>query len=77
MSLMRSILFCRIMMCFSFMISMAAKCSEVWGCGHDSLPAREGGKGNGDKITMEEQRLERKGAKDHTRKFIYYSSNYI
>lgn len=30
-------------MCFSFMISMAAKCSDVWGWGHDSLPAgREG-----------------------------------
>jgi len=26
-------------MCCSFMISMAAKCSEVCGCGHDSLPA--------------------------------------
>ena len=27
------------MMCFSFMISMAARCSDVWGCGQDSLPA--------------------------------------
>lgn len=35
----RSILFCRIRMCFSFIISIAAKCSDVWGCGHDSLPA--------------------------------------
>ena len=35
----RSILFCRIRMCFSFIISTAAKCSDVWGCGHDSLPA--------------------------------------
>ena len=33
---MRSILFCSI---FNFMISMAARCSEVCGCGHDSLPA--------------------------------------
>ena len=40
---MRSILFCRMRMCFSFIISMAARCSEVCGCGHDSLPA--GGKG--------------------------------
>ena len=24
------------------MISIAAKCSEVWGCGHDSLPALDG-----------------------------------
>ena len=30
-------------MCFSFMISMAARCSEVCGCGHDSLPAGEEG----------------------------------
>ena len=28
-------------MCFNFMISMAAKCSDVCGCGHDSLPAKE------------------------------------
>lgn len=35
----RSILFWRIRMCFSFMISMAARCSEVWGWGHDSFPA--------------------------------------
>ena len=35
----KSILFCMIMMCFNFMISMAAKCSEVCGCGHDSFPA--------------------------------------
>lgn len=35
----RSILFCRMRMCFSFMISMAARCSDVWGWGHDSLPA--------------------------------------
>ena len=26
-------------MCFSFIISMAAKCSLVWGWGQDSLPA--------------------------------------
>mmetsp|Transcript_17722 Transcript_17722/g.45805 ORF Transcript_17722/g.45805 Transcript_17722/m.45805 type:complete len:208 (+) Transcript_17722:801-1424(+) len=38
-SLTRSILFCRMMMCFSFMISTAARCSEVCGCGHGSLPA--------------------------------------
>jgi len=38
-SLMRSILFWRMRMCFNFMISMAAKCSEVWGCGQDSFPA--------------------------------------
>jgi hypothetical protein len=37
-SLMRSILFCKMMMCLSFMISMAAKCSDVCGCGHDSFP---------------------------------------
>lgn len=30
-SLMRSILFCRIRMCFSFIISMAARCSEICG----------------------------------------------
>ncbi len=35
----KSILFCRISMCLSFMISMAAKCSDVCGWGHDSLPA--------------------------------------
>uniref|UniRef100_A0A0E9XF51 Uncharacterized protein n=1 Tax=Anguilla anguilla TaxID=7936 RepID=A0A0E9XF51_ANGAN len=35
----RSILFCRIRMCFSFIISMAARCSDVCGCGHDSFPA--------------------------------------
>jgi hypothetical protein len=38
-SLTRSILFCNMRMCFSFMISTAAKCSDVCGCGHDSLPA--------------------------------------
>lgn len=38
-SLTKSILFCRIRMCFSFIISIAAKCSEVCGWGHDSLPA--------------------------------------
>lgn len=35
----RSILFCRMMMCFNRMISTAARCSLVWGCGHVSLPA--------------------------------------
>mmetsp|Transcript_20396 Transcript_20396/g.69409 ORF Transcript_20396/g.69409 Transcript_20396/m.69409 type:complete len:225 (+) Transcript_20396:1029-1703(+) len=35
----RSILFCRMMMCFSCMISTAARCSLVCGCGHVSLPA--------------------------------------
>lgn len=40
----RSILFCRIRMCFNFMISIAAKCSEVWGWGHDSLPAETTGR---------------------------------
>eukprot|EP00732_Lithocolla_globosa_P004646 Lithocolla_globosa_v1_NODE_4389_length_1447_cov_46.732759.p3 type:complete len:213 gc:universal NODE_4389_length_1447_cov_46.732759:512-1150(+) len=35
----RSILFWRIRMCLSCMISMAAKCSEVWGCGQVSFPA--------------------------------------
>ena len=35
----RSTLFCRIMMCWSFIISTAARCSEVCGCGHGSLPA--------------------------------------
>mmetsp|Transcript_31269 Transcript_31269/g.68394 ORF Transcript_31269/g.68394 Transcript_31269/m.68394 type:complete len:244 (+) Transcript_31269:808-1539(+) len=38
-SLTRSILFCRMMMCCSFMISTAARCSDVCGCGHGSLPA--------------------------------------
>lgn len=38
-SLTRSILFCKIKMCFSFIISIAAKCSDVCGCGHDSFPA--------------------------------------
>ncbi len=38
-SLMRSILFWRMRICFNFIISMAAKCSEVWGWGQDSLPA--------------------------------------
>lgn len=38
-SLTRSILFCRMMMCLSFMISTAARCSEVCGCGQGSLPA--------------------------------------
>mmetsp|Transcript_7968 Transcript_7968/g.23340 ORF Transcript_7968/g.23340 Transcript_7968/m.23340 type:complete len:208 (+) Transcript_7968:885-1508(+) len=38
-SLTRSILFCRMRMCLSFMISTAARCSEVWGCGQGSLPA--------------------------------------
>mmetsp|Transcript_13089 Transcript_13089/g.31742 ORF Transcript_13089/g.31742 Transcript_13089/m.31742 type:complete len:363 (+) Transcript_13089:311-1399(+) len=35
----RSILFWRMMMCCSRMISTAARCSEVCGCGHDSFPA--------------------------------------
>ena len=35
----KSILFCKIRMCLSFMISMAAKCSDVWGWGQDSFPA--------------------------------------
>lgn len=35
----KSILFCKITICFSFIISIAAKCSDVWGWGHDSLPA--------------------------------------
>mmetsp|Transcript_6289 Transcript_6289/g.16081 ORF Transcript_6289/g.16081 Transcript_6289/m.16081 type:complete len:261 (+) Transcript_6289:418-1200(+) len=38
-SLTRSILFCRMMMFWSFMISTAARCSAVWGCGQVSLPA--------------------------------------
>merc|ERR1719158_2131750 len=38
-SLMSSTLFCKMVMCFNRMISTAAKCSEVCGCGHDSLPA--------------------------------------
>mmetsp|Transcript_16568 Transcript_16568/g.46774 ORF Transcript_16568/g.46774 Transcript_16568/m.46774 type:complete len:225 (-) Transcript_16568:353-1027(-) len=38
-SLMRSILFCRMMMCCRRMISTAARCSLVWGCGHVSLAA--------------------------------------
>mmetsp|Transcript_58434 Transcript_58434/g.118835 ORF Transcript_58434/g.118835 Transcript_58434/m.118835 type:complete len:215 (+) Transcript_58434:477-1121(+) len=38
-SLINSTLFCRMMMCFSRMISTAAKCSEVCGCGHASFPA--------------------------------------
>mmetsp|Transcript_236 Transcript_236/g.919 ORF Transcript_236/g.919 Transcript_236/m.919 type:complete len:354 (+) Transcript_236:200-1261(+) len=35
----KSILFCKMMMCFKRMISTAARCSEVCGCGHDSFPA--------------------------------------
>ncbi len=38
-SWMRSILFCRMMMCFSRMISTAARCSDVWGWGQLSLLA--------------------------------------
>ena len=38
-SLTKSILFWRMMICFSFMISIAAKCSDVCGCGQLSLPA--------------------------------------
>mmetsp|Transcript_6873 Transcript_6873/g.13822 ORF Transcript_6873/g.13822 Transcript_6873/m.13822 type:complete len:304 (-) Transcript_6873:343-1254(-) len=38
-SLTRSILFWRMMMFCSFMISTAAKCSAVCGCGHCSFPA--------------------------------------
>mmetsp|Transcript_76630 Transcript_76630/g.212951 ORF Transcript_76630/g.212951 Transcript_76630/m.212951 type:complete len:230 (-) Transcript_76630:446-1135(-) len=34
-----STLFCKMMMCFSRMISTAAKCSDVCGCGQVSLPA--------------------------------------
>ena len=40
-SLIKSILFCKIKTCFSFMISMAAKCSDVCGWGQDSLPAEK------------------------------------
>ena len=38
-SLTKSILFCSIIICLSFIISMAARCSEVCGWGHDSFPA--------------------------------------
>mmetsp|Transcript_114425 Transcript_114425/g.318574 ORF Transcript_114425/g.318574 Transcript_114425/m.318574 type:complete len:265 (+) Transcript_114425:439-1233(+) len=38
-SFMSSTLFCRMIMCFSRMISTAARCSEVCGCGQLSLPA--------------------------------------
>mmetsp|Transcript_10290 Transcript_10290/g.21265 ORF Transcript_10290/g.21265 Transcript_10290/m.21265 type:complete len:262 (-) Transcript_10290:277-1062(-) len=38
-SLMSSTLFCRMMMCFRRMISTAARCSEVCGCGQGSFPA--------------------------------------
>mmetsp|Transcript_22571 Transcript_22571/g.57535 ORF Transcript_22571/g.57535 Transcript_22571/m.57535 type:complete len:215 (+) Transcript_22571:656-1300(+) len=38
-SLINSTLFWRMMMCFRRMISTAAKCSEVCGCGQDSFPA--------------------------------------
>mmetsp|Transcript_485 Transcript_485/g.1154 ORF Transcript_485/g.1154 Transcript_485/m.1154 type:complete len:205 (-) Transcript_485:125-739(-) len=38
-SLTRSILFCRMMMFLSCMISTAARCSDVCGCGHDSFAA--------------------------------------
>mmetsp|Transcript_113488 Transcript_113488/g.178531 ORF Transcript_113488/g.178531 Transcript_113488/m.178531 type:complete len:230 (-) Transcript_113488:460-1149(-) len=38
-SLTNSTLFCKIMMCFKRMISTAAKCSEVCGCGQGSFPA--------------------------------------
>ena len=47
-------------MCFSFMISMAARCSEVCGWGHDSLPAevREGGR-EGEREGESERGIER------------------
>mmetsp|Transcript_29714 Transcript_29714/g.62094 ORF Transcript_29714/g.62094 Transcript_29714/m.62094 type:complete len:234 (-) Transcript_29714:123-824(-) len=35
----KSTLFCKIIMCCNRIISTAAKCSEVCGCGHVSLPA--------------------------------------
>mmetsp|Transcript_24569 Transcript_24569/g.70546 ORF Transcript_24569/g.70546 Transcript_24569/m.70546 type:complete len:263 (+) Transcript_24569:406-1194(+) len=38
-SLINSTLFCKMMICLRRMISTAAKCSEVWGCGQDSFPA--------------------------------------
>mmetsp|Transcript_66229 Transcript_66229/g.185188 ORF Transcript_66229/g.185188 Transcript_66229/m.185188 type:complete len:263 (-) Transcript_66229:386-1174(-) len=38
-ALMSSTLFCNMIMCFKRMISTAAKCSDVCGCGHDSFPA--------------------------------------
>mmetsp|Transcript_51515 Transcript_51515/g.117774 ORF Transcript_51515/g.117774 Transcript_51515/m.117774 type:complete len:215 (+) Transcript_51515:525-1169(+) len=38
-SLISSTLFWRMMMCFRRMISTAARCSDVCGCGHDSFPA--------------------------------------
>lgn len=33
--LIRLILFCRIRMCFSFMIFIVVRCLEVWGWGYD------------------------------------------
>mmetsp|Transcript_87480 Transcript_87480/g.245617 ORF Transcript_87480/g.245617 Transcript_87480/m.245617 type:complete len:244 (+) Transcript_87480:546-1277(+) len=36
---MSSTLFCKMMMCFKRMISTAARCSDVCGCGQASLPA--------------------------------------
>ena len=51
------------MMCFSFMISMAARCSDVWGCGQDSLPAvvwkGEEGREGRDKEGKGRERIER------------------
>ena len=38
-SVTRSTLFCRMIICCSRMISTAARCSDVWGCGHGSLAA--------------------------------------
>mmetsp|Transcript_66228 Transcript_66228/g.185181 ORF Transcript_66228/g.185181 Transcript_66228/m.185181 type:complete len:265 (-) Transcript_66228:386-1180(-) len=38
-ALISSTLFCKMMMCFRRMISTAARCSEVWGCGQLSFPA--------------------------------------
>lgn len=35
----RSTLFCRMRMFSNFIISTAARCSPVWGCGQDSFPA--------------------------------------
>ena len=46
-------------MCFNFMISMAARCSEVCGCGHDSLPAGVESRREGER-EMERREMERR-----------------
>ena len=50
------------MMCFSFMISMAARCSDVCGWGQDSFPAGE---------------MESRMSQSHTLDKLTYGSNKV